>query len=139
MCMIDSADPVTPINDGEYRKARKAHKCNECRRAIDVGERYHYETFTGDNGFTQHKTCAHCMVARDWLQKECSGWIYGGVEEDLREHVTDNGGYYGMPLARLSVAMKNNWRRRDGSLRPVPPMPSTSYDIRKAALATPAA
>lgn len=126
MCMTDYADPVTQVNDGEYRKARKPHKCNECGRAIAAGENYHYETFIDTGGkFAQHKTCAHCMVARGWLQAECGGWIYSGIEEDLREHVCEGG--YGMSLARLSVAMKNNWKRLDGSLRPVPAMPETTH------------
>jgi hypothetical protein len=132
MCSIDYCDDlVTVIADGHYVAARKPHKCMECGRGISKGERYHTETFKNDGTVTTHKTCAHCMVAREWLMKECGGWVYGAVEEDMSEHADT---YYGLPVARLYVAMRNNWKRRDGSLRPIPAIPPTSYDKRKAAL-----
>lgn len=135
MCMMDSCDEiVTTITEGHYVKARKAHKCMECGREIPKGESYHTETFKHDGDVKTHKTCAHCMVARDWLRMECGGWIYGMVQEDLGEHVSESPEYYGMPLARLYVAQRNDWKRHDGTLRPVPAMPPTTYDKRKAQL-----
>lgn len=134
MCMLDGCDEiVTTLNEGHYVTARKLHKCMECGREIPKGESYHTETFKHGGDVKTHKTCGHCMVVRGWLTKECGGWVYSMVEEDLGEHVSESG-YYGMPLARLYVAMRNDWKRQDGMLRPVPPMPQTSYDKRKAAM-----
>lgn len=128
MCMSDDADRVTPINDGEYRKARKPHKCQECRREIAVGETYHYETFRNDGRFEQHKTCSHCMVVRDWLSAECGGWVYTMVEEDIREHAD----YHGLRVKLLAVGMARNWRRKDGRMWPLPKMPKTTHDTHPA-------
>jgi len=127
MCMIDGAEPVQMLSEG-YRKARKEHKCSECRRPIRTGEAYYYERFKCEGDLNYHKTCAHCEVVRQWLSDECGGWVYGGVEEDIREHAQEG---YGWPILRLTVAMHNNWLRRDGSLRPVPAVPKTTHDIMR--------
>ena len=131
MCMVEYCDDmVTVIDDGRFVMARKQHKCTECNREIATGESYHTEAYRFDGGVRRHKTCAHCMVARAWLQDECGGWVYGGIEEDMAEHASE---HYGLPVARLYVALRNDWRRRDGSLRPVPAMPKTTHDLIKEA------
>lgn len=131
MCMLDDADGmVTIIDGGSYVTARKPHKCAECRRTIEAGERYHRESFVFDGRFQCHKTCAHCMVVRDFLQDECGGWLYGDVEEDAREHCHGQG--YGMDLYRAVVGMRRNWRRQDGRLMNVPARITTSDEIRAA-------
>lgn len=127
MCMIDNDNRVTRVNGGEYRVARKEHKCMECRRAIPVGERYHYETFIGDGHFTQHKTCQHCMIVRGWLNAECGGWIYTRVHEDIAEHADD--GHYGFWVKLLSIGMERKWKRQDGSAWPLPRMPKVSQGV----------
>lgn len=133
MCMFDSDGDgtVTMIHDGSYRKARKAHKCAECRRVIEAGESYHVEAFTFEGDFSWHKTCAHCMVARGWLQGECGGWLYGGVIEDLREHCHE--GPYDMGVFRIAVGASWKWRGKRGNLLPVPAMPPTTHDLERAA------
>lgn len=122
--MISDAERVTPINDGEYRAARKPHKCNECRRLIGISEKYHYETFINDGKFSQHKTCAHCMVLRDWLGKECSGWVYTAVVEDFTEHCE----FRGLAFRRLAHRADHFWQRNDGALWPVPMRPATTHE-----------
>ncbi len=135
MCMVDDCDDfVTTVRDGSWHTARKAHKCAECRRQIGIGERYHSEAFVFDGKFTVHKTCAHCMVARQWLRDECGGWMYGGVEEDVREHCT-NGYQYPVGVYRLAIGMHQRWRKRNGSLRPVPAVPMTTHERMRAAQA----
>jgi hypothetical protein len=130
MCMIDYGDGTVTLIRDEVRKARKQHGCSECGRTIDPGEKYRFEFYTFDGQRTSHRTCAHCQVVRGWLWDECGGWLYGGVEEDFREHAHE--GYYGIDLLRLVVAQSKNWRRPDGSLRPVPKRPRTSFEIRTA-------
>jgi len=123
--MIDDSDgPVTHIDIGRYVKARKEHRCNECRRTIRAGERYHNETFLDDNrNIKNHKTCPHCMVARGWLWDECGGWLYGGVREDVLDHWIDKGD---IRLARLIVGMRRKWTTRRGALMPMPEMPGVT-------------
>lgn len=119
MCMLDDSDgAVTHIDHGRYVAARKDHKCAECHRTIAATERYHREVYLWEGKMHVHKTCAHCMVVRGWLQNECGGWLYGAVEEDARGHCHGSG--YGMDLYRAVVAMSQNWRKKDGSLRSIP-------------------
>lgn len=127
MCMVDDGDgAVTPIDEGRYVRARKAHKCKECMREIRPGERYHRERFIDlDRAIVNWKTCEHCMVARDWLLGECGGWIYGGVEEDVAEHWHDGEGK-DIKLARMIVGMRRNWTTKRGGLMKMPQMPETT-------------
>ncbi len=125
MCMIDDSDGnVTHIDKGRYVKARKEHLCAECRRAIRAGERYHTETFLDeDRGIKTHKTCEHCMVAREWLRMECRGWVYGCVREDVSDH-WHHGECGDIKLARLIVGMKRKWTTRRGDVMRLPQMPA---------------
>lgn len=132
--MLDDSDgAVTMIEDGKYVRARTEHKCQECHRAIAPGESYHREVYLWEGVFNLHKTCAHCMVVRGWLQDECGGWLYGGVEEDAREHIFNNPGHYGIDLHRAVVGMSWNWRTRSGRLLPVPHAIKTSDELRREA------
>lgn len=134
MCMMDDSDgAVTMIADGRFYRAKAQQKCAECGRVIDAGESYHRESYVVDKKFSTHKTCAHCMVVRGWLQAECGGWLYGYVEEDAREHVFYNRGYYGMDLYRAVAGMQWNWRTPSGRLLPVPKPIRTSDELRLAA------
>lgn len=79
MCMVDDGDgAVTEISGVVQRVARVKHTCRECHRTIDKGETYFVEAYVFEGDFTTHKTCAHCKVARDWLQAE---------NERLREEI----------------------------------------------------
>jgi hypothetical protein len=133
MCMMDYSDGcVTTIEDGKYLRARAQHKCRECHRVIEAGESYHREVYLWESKFNVHKTCAHCMVVRGWLRDECGGWLYGDVEEDAREHVFNNRGYYGVDLYRAVVGMAWMWRTPSGRLLPVPAHIKTSDEMRAA-------
>lgn len=123
MCMIDDADGPADWSNDRWHKARKAHRCDECGRQIAVGERYRYCAMKWDGEIDQYHTCAHCVVAEEWLRVECRGWIFGAVKEDLSGHLV-----YGpwstdesrQPFkvnkpARLLAGMCRKWLRFDGS------------------------
>lgn len=129
MCLVDESDgPVITIGADERPRAKRQHRCSECRRTIDPGERYLRERYVADGVFRVHKTCAHCEVARAWLQDECGGWLYGGVEEDIRQHCEDGSGY-SMSLYRIAVGMDWRWHTPRGRLLPIPRMPRTGHEI----------
>ena len=126
MCMMDYSDgTVTHIEQGRYVKARREHKCMECARRIDAGETYFAEVYVFDGRITRHKTCAHCMVVRNWLSDECGGWLYTAVKEDAADHASG----YGMDLARAVIGMKWKWRNKHGLL-PVPAPILTGDELR---------
>lgn len=74
----------------EMRMARKQHRCDECRRTIEPGERYEYARGRWGKEFEAFKTCADCLSIRNTLF--CGGWFYGMLLEDLATHVSDMGG-----------------------------------------------
>lgn len=123
--MMDGGDPVTVLHE-RHPIAVKEHKCNECRRVIARGESYMVERYVFDGEAQTHKTCLHCQIARQWLVKECNGFLYTMVEEDINEHVHEGG--YGMDLARVAVGMGRHWKRRDGQLMPIPKLPLTTEE-----------
>jgi hypothetical protein len=124
MCMIDGADYTWDFYTQKTPTARKAHRCYECGRTIEAREVYDLLTAKGPEGIERYKTCAHCLVARNWLFAECGGYLAGGVGEDIDEHVSEG---YGFGVARLSVGMRRQWQRFTGAgLLPVPKMPKVS-------------
>ena len=124
MCMIEDSDGYCVVLSNSVFTARKEHRCTECRRKIQVGERYRRETTVFDHSRSGWKTCVHCQRVRDWLTAECGGWVWGCIEEDIREHA-DNG--YGMGVKIMAVGMARNWTRKDGRLWPLPRMPKSAH------------
>lgn len=120
MCMADYGDGgwlrhrlTTPV-------ANKVHRCGECGRDIQPGERYERDEglmgYDGDARGYCAKTCENCVAARSWLERVCRGWIYEMVYEDLREHWDDGWDLRSLWLGRALVGMRNRWKRRDGTL-----------------------
>lgn len=104
----------------QMRTATVAHKCTECYRLIEPGEKYEVTDGLMDGHWDHWKTCLHCLAARDWLIQECSGYVYASVLEDLLEH------WQGelmreLALGRRIVGMRRKWHRRDGALMAVLP------------------
>jgi len=74
----------------EQPTARKQHKCGECRRVIEIGEKYNIEVTASDGGIKQYKTCLDCISIRREFFK--GGFYYEGIIDALDEHVNDSGG-----------------------------------------------
>lgn len=122
MCLVDNADDWEVLSD-ERPRAIKEHTCDDCFRVIGKGEHYRRVTGVSYNDLLTFKMCAHCEAAAAWLVRECRGYLFGGIHEDLREHWNIGGEYHQVWLARVLVGMRRKWARRDGSLMPVPSAP----------------
>lgn len=125
MCMVDGGDGYVLLLSTRFAVAHKTHRCAECGREIVPGERYCMDRYVWDGEFHNHKTCAHCDVARQWLAGECGGWLYTAVEEDIREHATSGAPF---SVMRLAVGMAWQWRTPRGKLLPVPKLPHTTHE-----------
>ncbi len=121
MCRIDGADRSEVYSESTHR-ARKEHKCYECRRAIMPGEVYRRVFTVTEGDASSMKVCGHCIVAQDWLISNCGGYVYGEVREEIEEHAQE---YRALSLARIAVGMRRKWRRlRGDGLLAVPPSPA---------------
>ncbi len=58
------------------RKARKAHKCDECGLAIQPGTVYEYVSGIWDGEPSHYKTCEGCQILRAHVREE------DGCDED---------------------------------------------------------
>jgi hypothetical protein len=115
MCAIDYERPEFCTRT--QPTARKIQQCDECRRYILPGESYERVFGKWEGRVNTFKTCAHCRVLQKWLVRECDGFLYGGLEEEIEEHAREYSRFW---LYRALKSMRRKWRRRDGSLMPVP-------------------
>lgn len=73
------------------RKARKVHKCYECRGTINPGDSYERTAGKWDGEFTEFKTCELCAELRQWarISVPCFCWTYGDLHEHVRSMVEE--------------------------------------------------
>ena len=114
MCEIDDDGEVWDFCRMTMRQARKLHRCGECRRPIDPGEKYRYLTGKFDGEIQTIRQCAHCAIAADLLVRECGGYPIGGVQDEMFAHV-DWDVPWRMRAARNAIAMSRRWMRFDGA------------------------
>lgn len=123
MCMIDGADSCEFLSK-QIRLARKPHRCSECGRSIEPGEQY--ETYFGkaEGDTFRGATCQHCIAVRGWLVAVCGGFLYGGVFDDLHEHIDadlpENNPRW---LYIATSGIQHKWRAKDGTMRRVMSLP----------------
>jgi len=105
-------DPPEFYNKSEHT-ARKAHKCKECGKAIQPGQRYEYVRGKWDGCMDFFKTCARCKALRDHLAAHvrCFCWAHGNMLDDARttvEHLPPEAVGSGLlfELGRLAVAIR---------------------------------
>lgn len=77
----------------EIRTARKTHRCCECKREIQPGEKYHFHHGVWNGRGASYKHCEQCFNLADTITREMSGhWdsdegiAFGGLGEVAREH-----------------------------------------------------
>jgi hypothetical protein len=70
----------------EHPKARKKHKCIECKRVIPIGEKYEKCSGKYADDFFSVKTCIMCKEIRDSFN--CDGsFIFGELWSDMASYV----------------------------------------------------
>jgi hypothetical protein len=82
-----------------HPRARKAHRCEECRRVILPGERYarHSQKWEGD--VSSWPTCAQCDAWSSAFARAsrivcgCSGHVVGEMWEQIAEFAREHLGY----------------------------------------------
>lgn len=91
-CYCDYDETFSVYRKAEHT-ARKPHKCYECGRTINPGERYEsaFGIYDG-TGYTM-PTCPHCLALREWVVAHvpCSCWTHGNVLENMADEVSEYG------------------------------------------------
>ena len=77
------ADYIVQPLAQKIRKAKKEHKCTECKESISTGSSYEYFAGKDDDGnlFIQ-KTCDVCLELRTHFSSD-GGWIWGSIWRDI--------------------------------------------------------
>jgi hypothetical protein len=72
-------------------KARKTHRCCECRSDIRIGECYETTAGKWEGDFSVYKTCQRCAELRQWaiISVPCFCWYYGDLHENVRDMVSE--------------------------------------------------
>jgi hypothetical protein len=69
------------ISEDLYPKANKEHKCCECDRIINVGEKYHLCKGNWEGKWLKFKTCYECNELRHELQYDNEFAPFGNLYE----------------------------------------------------------
>lgn len=75
-CILSEADGYCDFCTVEVRKARKPHRCCECDKEIQIGERYEHARGKFDGDMWSSDTCLICAEIADAFY--CNGRMYGG-------------------------------------------------------------
>ncbi len=125
MCVCDWDGP--DVSSRRWQKARKEHRCGECWRTINVGERYEVHTGLYEGKWETYRWCAHCSASQKIYAEvdECECWLYGDLWSPIQEAAGDMPSF---SLWRLCVGVKRRWvihrGLRKGQLMPVPELSS---------------
>lgn len=131
MCIYIDDDGMVTLGSGT-RKARKQHRCNECRRTIEPRETYRFWKTLYEGSFETQRMCSHCWATID-AGAQMTGCPRTWYWEQVFDMADDEGGFVGdiianHPLTRRQTALMrlcshhgtHGWRRRDGSLYAIP-------------------
>lgn len=75
----------------EQRKARKPHKCDECRATFVSGESYEHVRGKWEGYIYTFKICALCLELRQWalISVPCFCYDYQSLHENVRDMVSE--------------------------------------------------
>lgn len=83
-CYCDYSDGPS-VFDEKTVKAKKVHKCSECRGAIQAGETYLKTWGIWDGEASTFKRCPDCSALIAWATAhvKCICWYYGQTLSDI--------------------------------------------------------
>lgn len=88
-----------------HPRARKAHRCCECKGTISPGEVYHRANGIWDQGPDSYATCTDCETLRTEVARHgCPCWSFGGLIDELCEF---DEGYAGHATFYQILAKRN--------------------------------
>ena len=109
MCSTDYDNSPTFWNVSEPI-AKKQHKCCECKRTIQAGEKYKRQFGVWDGRAEAFKMCKFCIEPASWLVSECGGYPLGDLKTEIEEHAFE---YKKMFLYRWLINIREGWKRKD--------------------------
>ncbi len=88
-CLCDY-EPLQ-LAETHTRTARKSHRCGECNRTIQTGDRYEITTGLFEGEFEAYKTCRKCLDLRNFMQAHvpCFTQVFGVLHEDAMQTARD--------------------------------------------------
>ena len=104
-CPLSEGDGPSAFSS-KTRRARKAHKCCECRGTIAAGEEYLYISGVWDGSPASFKTCSTCVEIRGHFACGAARGILGELWNELRENFLGEMFAGGPCLEGLSVRAK---------------------------------
>lgn len=112
MCDCYWDNPPT-IYECREVKGRKEHKCSECLRVIEKGERHEYAKGLWNGDFSDFRTCKTCCDMRDEIKLTC--YCHGQMMDELDER-----DYPGVQsVVDFQQRRRDNWDRLYGKKRQV--------------------
>lgn len=66
--------------------ARKEHRCGECGKLINKGEKYELYRGVWEGEIHCEKTCLDCVTLREAFYTK-GGYMFGNIKDAVREHV----------------------------------------------------
>ena len=103
-CPLQECDDYATVFNVDKRRARKEHRCCECRDAIAVGELHEYVTMLFDGAWSSFRSCLLCSEIGNHFA--CGGRVVGTLWSDLEENFFPDMRMGGPCMSGLSPASK---------------------------------
>jgi hypothetical protein len=81
------AEEMCAFWEAKIKRARKVHTCEECRKPINIGDRYESLAYVFDGSFNHEKKCLICAEIRDAFLESGSAYCPGYMWTDIRDYV----------------------------------------------------
>ena len=81
------ADEMCAFWKTSIKTARKVHRCEECRKEIQPGEKYEALSYLFDGDFYYEKRCLICAEIRDAFLAEGSAYCTGEMWSEIHDYV----------------------------------------------------
>ena len=108
-CLYNEGEPIQ-MHHVETRKARREHRCCECREPIAVGQSYEYVSGKFEGDFFRQRTCLLCVEIAKALY--CEGRVYGLLWLDIEEQIFGEGAMNSACLDELSTPAAKQFLQR---------------------------